>query len=180
MTQSTTAIDGDHEAKVAREKSSKIEKKTESGNNPTKKTSSAPNTVGPATDSARMHALLTRIAAAEKRLESLEQKRGSMTSGGDADVLRRVKTDLRSRGILSAKFVTVPKDYYDRPLEDRAKLLHCNTPQMCKTIVFENTAFTEDGSGDKTNSRYYCVIVQYAGAWREDVAGVQLIYLKKC
>jgi len=57
----------------------------------------------------------------------------------------------------------VPHDYYDGPLEQRAKTLGANSvSQLCKTIVFENVAHQSDFSySDITDSRYYCVVVQY-------------------
>ena len=39
----------------------------------------------------------------------------------------------------------------------------CGVEQLCKSIVFENTVASHDNCDDPTNSRYYCVIVQYTG-----------------
>ena len=41
------------------------------------------------------------------------------------------------------------------------QLLGSSTSQLCKTIVFENLACTRDDCAEATNSRFYCVIVQY-------------------
>jgi hypothetical protein len=41
-------------------------------------------------------------------------------------------------------------------------LNNSDVSQLCKTIIFENTAATHEDTSDRTNSRYYCVVVQYA------------------
>jgi prolyl-tRNA editing enzyme YbaK/EbsC (Cys-tRNA(Pro) deacylase) len=103
---------------------------------------------------ARVEKLIERLRAAEKRLQALEEKAN--------DEIARVKADLAAKKVYAYKLVTVPDNYYDRSMEERAGILGCSVPQMCKSIVFENTAATHDSMEDMTNSRYYCVIVQYA------------------
>lgn len=39
--------------------------------------------------------------------------------------------------------------------------LQCSVPHLCKSIIVENTACTNEGVEDPLNSRYYCVVVQY-------------------
>ena len=101
--------------------------------------------------------LWKRIEAAEARLQKLEEARKQI------DPVDRVKMDLLQRGVYTASFITVQSDYYDLTLEQRAALLHGQVPQLCKSIVFENTACDHFDTSDPTNSRYYCVIIQYIG-----------------
>jgi hypothetical protein len=110
-----------------------------------------------ASEEQRLEALLGRIAAAEDRLKNLEQSRQ------DIDPVDRVKQDLIRRGVYSASFITVQSDYYDLTLDQRAGLLKGVAPQLCKSIIFENTACDHNDCSDPTNSRYYCVIIQYIG-----------------
>lgn len=37
----------------------------------------------------------------------------------------------------------VPPNYYDTPLEERAKELGADPQQLCKTMIMENKAFDE-------------------------------------
>ena len=67
--------------------------------------------------------------------------------------------------VYSYKLVRVVKDYYDQSLETRANILRTpSTFHLCKTIVMENKNFAKDDSSndfDITNSRYYCIVIQY-------------------
>mmetsp|Transcript_28939 Transcript_28939/g.39754 ORF Transcript_28939/g.39754 Transcript_28939/m.39754 type:complete len:223 (+) Transcript_28939:21-689(+) len=103
-----------------------------------------------------MNSLLSRIAAAESRLVEIESKTGKKTKVDD------VKQDLFKLRILSARFQRVPDNYYQLNLSERANILNCNISQLCKSIVFVNTAHCADSNHDDiTNSLYYLVIVQY-------------------
>jgi hypothetical protein len=75
----------------------------------------------------------------------------------------RVQRALLQQSIYSAKLVKVPSHYYELSLQDRASLLQVSSSQLCKSIIFENTACDHYRIDDPTNSRYYCVIVQYEG-----------------
>jgi hypothetical protein len=62
--------------------------------------------------------------------------------------------------------VKVAQDYYSRPLAERAvQLKATSTSQLCKTIVMENKNFVQDSTStnelDISNSRYYCIVIQY-------------------
>lgn len=105
----------------------------------------------------RIEELLKRVAAAEERLKALEEKRNNP--------VQRVKRALIARGVYSAKFVTVQPNYYDLTLEQRAELLGCTVPQLCKSIIFENTMHDPSIEDSITNSKYYCVITQYTGRY---------------
>jgi hypothetical protein len=107
------------------------------------------------TDSARLSKLLARIEAAEAMLNALEEARD--------DPVARVKAALMQKRIYTTKFVTVQPDYYDLTLEQRAELLGCTVPQLCKSIIFENTMHDPSVVDPITNSKYYCVITQYTG-----------------
>ncbi|TPX40375.1 proline---tRNA ligase [Synchytrium endobioticum] len=65
--------------------------------------------------------------------------------------------DLRLRKV--ARFYHVESDYYDWTLQRRMlRLVAPSTAHLCKSVIMENTHFTQT---DPTNSKYYCVIVQY-------------------
>ena len=104
--------------------------------------------------------LLKRIALAENRLSAIEND----IVGSPVD---RVRNDLLAKKVYSSTFIKVADDYYNRTLAERAKILMCNTLQLCKSIIFENTAWvqeSDDQIGDVTNSRFYLILVQYSGS----------------
>ena len=105
--------------------------------------------------------LLKRIALAENRLSAIENN----IVGSPVD---RVKNDLLAKKVYSSTFIKVADGYYNRTLSERAKILMCSTQQLCKSIIFENTAWvkeSDDQIGDVTNSRFYLVLVQYSGLY---------------
>lgn len=107
------------------------------------------------TDNQRLSALLARIVDVEARISKLEAKRD--------DPITRVKAALLKKSIYSGKFVTVQSGYYDLTLDQRAELLKCTVPQLCKSIIFENTMHDPTVVDLHNNSKYYCVITQYTG-----------------
>lgn len=105
--------------------------------------------------------LLKRITLAENRLSAIEND----IVGSPVD---RVKNDLLAKKVYSSTFIKVADGYYNRTLSERAKILMCSTQQLCKSIIFENTAWvkeSDDQIGDVTNSRFYLVLVQYSGLY---------------
>lgn len=61
------------------------------------------------------------------------------------------------------RFVRVPADYYDQPLEFRRACLKASSvDHLCKSIIMENTRAHPSVQGweDPKNSKYYVVIVQ--------------------
>ena len=105
--------------------------------------------------------LLKRITLAENRLSAIE----NTIVGSPVD---RVKNDLLAKKVYSSTFIKVADGYYSRTLSERAKILMCSTQQLCKSIIFENTAWvkeSDDQIGDVTNSRFYLVLVQYSGLY---------------
>jgi hypothetical protein len=107
------------------------------------------------TNSDRLSTLVKRVDSAEERLKALEVRYN--------EPVNRVKRALLARGVYSAKFATVQPDYYDLTLDQRAELLGCTVPQLCKSIIFENTMHDPLVEDSRTNSKYYCVITQYTG-----------------
>ena len=105
--------------------------------------------------------LLKRITLAENRLSAIE----NTIVGSPVD---RVKNDLLAKKVYSSTFIKVADGYYNRTLSERARILMCSTQQLCKSIIFENTAWvkeSDDQIGDVTNSRFYLVLVQYSGLY---------------
>ncbi|KAH7461438.1 uncharacterized protein KRP23_14282 [Phytophthora ramorum] len=97
----------------------------------------------------------TRLSAAQKRLTALER------TLDDLEGVKRVKQHLQREKLSSAALKTAPSDYNAWTLAQRAKLLGCAIPHLCKSIVVENVACTNSGVEDPLNSRYYCVVLQY-------------------
>ncbi|GLI67325.1 hypothetical protein VaNZ11_011512 [Volvox africanus] len=84
---------------------------------------------------------------------------------------QRLEQELLDRGLSSFRFVRVPAEYYDRPLEFRRDCLGAaSVNHLCKSIVMENTRAHESVTGweDPRNSKYYCVIVQYTARLHAD------------
>ncbi|GLC41642.1 hypothetical protein PLESTB_000693600 [Pleodorina starrii] len=84
---------------------------------------------------------------------------------------QRLEQELIDRCFSGFRFVRVPGDYYDQPLEFRRDCLGAASVQhLCKSIVMENTRAHESVSGweDPANSKYYCVIVQYTARLHAD------------
>ena len=120
------------------------------------------NTTKGAKESVLMDRLLIRLSAAEVRVSQLH-----LESKGDP--LDRVKEDLANKNVYSSVFLHVASDYYEKSLSERAKVLKCTVPQLCKSIIFENTAWVQENNcqfGDPTNSRFYLVLVQYEGPFK--------------
>jgi hypothetical protein len=108
---------------------------------------------------ARLLALQTRAAKIEELLEKIEKDIAA------ENPCSRIKADLLYFSLLSFRFWHVPINYYDMTLALRAQFLGCNVSQLCKTIVFENVACNHRTTTDVSNSKFYCVIVQYIGEY---------------
>ena len=103
-----------------------------------------------------------------ERVSALEKKIIMMESLFITNPVSRVKFSLIRRGIKSAIFQTVPDNYYSMSFVDRATLLKCSVPQLCKSIILENTSYCDEYGSDMTYSRYYCLVLQYAAKFNED------------
>jgi hypothetical protein len=113
------------------------------------------------TNDSSLDELLLRLASAETRVNAIEQLLRN-------DPTDRIKRDLATKKVYSAVFVKVEADYYEKTLVMRANILKCDVQQLCKSIIFENTAWTSDNENendvkDPTNSQFYLVLVQYEG-----------------
>ena len=107
-------------------------------------------------------ALMRRITIAEAMMASLEEEFVETP-------VQRIKSDLSHRNVRTSVFVQVADGYYEKTLAMRAEILKCSVPQLCKSIIFENTAWVKEDNdllGDTSNSRFYLVVVQYQGPYR--------------
>jgi hypothetical protein len=90
----------------------------------------------------------------ETRLTVLENKINNPVS--------RIENELLSLHFYTTKFQRVPGHYYDLSLEQRANLLKTTSLHLCKSIILQNTACSHERIDDISESKYYCVIIQYA------------------
>eukprot|EP01117_Protostelium_nocturnum_P017214 TRINITY_DN6977_c0_g1_i1.p1 TRINITY_DN6977_c0_g1~~TRINITY_DN6977_c0_g1_i1.p1 ORF type:complete len:210 (+),score=75.37 TRINITY_DN6977_c0_g1_i1:1-630(+) len=69
----------------------------------------------------------------------------------------------KNSGLISSKMKKVSPFYYERSLEERAKVLGApSIHHLCKTIVLENQKCINKDCADPNNSRFYCVVLQYS------------------
>lgn len=80
----------------------------------------------------------------------------------DCDLLKKNPPCLAS----STSWKWVPSHYYTLSLSERAKILQAqSTQQLCKSMLMENRApNAPKDCKDRTNSRFYLVVVQYDAA----------------
>ena len=137
-----------------------------------------------------MEALLERLSLAESRLRKVEDTIAN-ANHDDCDNANnnvdRIRSDIIKKQIYSYNFLKVSNDYYQLSLQERANQLKCSIPQLCKSILFENTAYysepakesrsVSNGQFDVTNSQYYLVIVQYIGEFVNFINVNFLVYL---
>ena len=111
----------------------------------------------------------TKIVELEERLSRVEYNANNELKIINLDdAVQRVKADVEQRSVFTSIFITVPSNYYSWSLEQRANLLNCHVNQLCKSIIMENTSCTEKNCSDPTNSKYYCVVLQYNTKLDED------------
>lgn len=118
----------------------------------------------------RQLALLSRISDLEKRAGT-SQAPADVCPADASPVQKRLTAELVEKGFTQFKFVRVPADYYDRPLEYRQECLAAHSIEhLCKSIIMENTKAhpSVDGWADPLNSKYYVVIVQYTARLQSD------------
>ena len=87
----------------------------------------------------------------------------------------RLRSSLEAAGVRCFRFVRVPSDYYDTPLDERRRALRAHhVDQLCKTIVVENATWAPlpgrptGELEDVRNPRFFLVVVQYAARWNPD------------
>jgi prolyl-tRNA editing enzyme YbaK/EbsC (Cys-tRNA(Pro) deacylase) len=101
----------------------------------------------------RLQGLLSRINALESKVKSVEES--------EDITVARVKISLSQNRVFTASLRKVSADYYDWPLEERARRLDCNPEHLCKTIIFRNTMCEHNNCSDIFDTKYVCVVVQY-------------------
>jgi prolyl-tRNA editing enzyme YbaK/EbsC (Cys-tRNA(Pro) deacylase) len=95
--------------------------------------------------------LLDRIAALERAVQAIEEKTAH------ARVIGEIKRTKRDKNLChTSRIVNVPENYYSLPLYERAKILSCSPPQLCKALLFEDSA-----APPSSPNKFYLVIVQY-------------------
>ena len=87
---------------------------------------------------ARASAAAAPSAGLAARVERLEALVHTVNGAGACPELAHVVADVHARGVLGSALHRVPRDYYERDLGERARLLGCAPDQLCKTLVFEN------------------------------------------
>lgn len=110
-----------------------------------------------------LKALILRIEEAERKVVDLEKKKELQQRSSSSSHEATIKRDLLQRSVFSGRFFTVSSNYYNLSLDERAAFLGGSAEQLCKSIIFENTVCEHESWTDKTNSKYYLVIVQYVG-----------------
>lgn len=97
-----------------------------------------------------------------------------------SEEVTRCKHHLIKQSCYVYKFYHVPSNYYQVSLEERRDILHANDlNQLCKSIIFENTACSHNNVDDYTDSRFYCVIVQYASRFDAELLKDVIHVLRK-
>eukprot|EP00978_Attheya_sp_CCMP212_P008945 scaffold21101_cov56-Attheya_sp.AAC.5 len=111
------------------------------------------------------------VALFERRVKALERHLYDVPEW--TVEMQRARRAVESLGIYSSVWKWVPSNYYSRSLAERAKCLGASqTTQLCKSMLMENNKFQQPQphhhsnqkkhlSNDKTNSRFYLVVVQY-------------------
>lgn len=76
--------------------------------------------------------------------------------------MSRARSAVIKSNCTSAVWKFVPSDYYTYDLEKRRQTLGATTTfQLCKSMLMENIKCDNSDCTDRTNSRYYLVVVQY-------------------
>jgi len=120
--------------------------------------------------------LLAEIAALEKRVSALEEKRGKSCSTENMYEARSIPKDefttqmmvhAIAHGFRATTFTRVPKDYYEWTLEKRRAVLSAySTKHLTKSLVLRDHKHTGEHSydaeiGGLVGAKYVCVVVQY-------------------
>ncbi|KAG2378323.1 hypothetical protein C9374_008466 [Naegleria lovaniensis] len=81
----------------------------------------------------------------------------------DTELIKVLKSQVKKLGFKFAKFSQVPADYYSRSLEERRDILQTESiHQLCKSLILENSKCVKTDCSERSNSKFYCVIVQYS------------------
>lgn len=108
--------------------------------------------------------LASRITKLEKEIYEIDEHHSDAST-------RRARQYIEStllqqtppRFISSVSWKWVPENYYSLTLQQRAGILKAHsTNQLCKSMLMENRApNAPKDCGDRTNARFYLVVVQY-------------------
>ncbi|KAL2920147.1 hypothetical protein HK105_200213 [Polyrhizophydium stewartii] len=120
----------------------------------------------------RLVAVQRHPRVAKLLLDEFVREAGEEERGRAAELARTAPTTVQRvhRGAVAlgiarfCKFYHVESDYYNWSLEHRAaRLAAPSIDHLCKTVVFENTRWKDDGLDvyDMRFARFYAVIVQY-------------------
>jgi hypothetical protein len=90
----------------------------------------------------------------ERRICKLEQR--------NQNPIQRVKSELSQLQLFTSRLQRVHENYYHLTLLERAQLLNTSSDHLCKSIVLHNTSCRHENCDDITDSKYYCVIIQYS------------------
>jgi len=116
-----------------------------------------------------LEALYSRLALVESKARSTQS---NVDEASRSEYFLRVEADIARKGILGTVIYRVPRDYYELPLVQRAKLLSSPVKQLCKTLVLENVGPSSspplplplDWTKNKAflpQSRFIAVVVPY-------------------
>jgi prolyl-tRNA editing enzyme YbaK/EbsC (Cys-tRNA(Pro) deacylase) len=85
-------------------------------------------------------------------------------SEDETDNEKNIKKLVVAFGLASARFKRCPKDYYSWKLEKRRAVLQADSVHhLCKSIVLVNSKCPHEEFTDRTDSKYYFIIIQYTG-----------------
>eukprot|EP01038_Epipyxis_sp_PR26KG_P010798 gene10798-14496_t len=121
----------------------------------------------------RIDTLLDRLNSSKFRLETLERRltNNDDENSNEDNIISMIQSVLLEKMVFTSRMYIVHDDYYNWDLDQRAKVLGCKKEQLCKSIIFENTMCDHNETFDPTDSKYYCVIIQY-------IAKINVNYLR--
>ncbi|GAB5369970.1 hypothetical protein AAMO2058_001451900 [Amorphochlora amoebiformis] len=89
--------------------------------------------------------------------------------GIDNDIQKRLRELCSTIPIPSARFKRAPSDYYTWTLEKRRDLLGApHVDYLCKTMIMRNTKSKATDCSDRTDSKYYMIVVQYTNKMNKE------------
>ncbi|EED96718.1 predicted protein [Thalassiosira pseudonana CCMP1335] len=106
------------------------------------------------------------ISTTQARLNELEKSAWGC-AGDITPEMRRARRHVQSAGCYSSQWCWCPSHYYSLALDERKEILGAHSKsQLCKACLFENKNFVPNDvatgdCADRTNSKYYLIVVQY-------------------
>ncbi len=99
--------------------------------------------------------------------------------GKDTPVQERLRKLCKDVPVPSARFKRAPSDYYNWTLEQRRDLLGApHIDYLCKTMIMRNTRSKAENCADRTDSKYYMVVIQYTARMHRDKLNRLVQYLR--